>query len=409
MPYQTELSFLRSILHNYHIQAKLFPITETSFDNLDFGLRKLLGMDVQMPLCRFMQEQMKHNTVYHITDSFHCKYIIFLLPDSQPATAMFIGPYACHEITRQVLYRLVEKYNIPPGLFPQLEKYYSHLPVFLDDSLITTLLNAFWEKIWGDLDNFTIKSYNRIMVENYEQLPQTSPGNTEEPFISIRVLEERYAIENKLMQAVSQGQVNKADAVLSTLSLSAMEERIADPIRNLKNYSIIMNTLLRKAAENGAVHPLHIDRLSSEFARKIELITSKEAGYKMLRDMIHKYCLLVRNHSMKGYSLLVQKVITQIELDLTAELSLNTLAGLQNVNASYLSTLFKKETGQTLTEYVNRKRIDHAIFLLNSTSMQVQAIAQHCGISDVNYFTKTFKKYIGKTPREYREQIQYYD
>jgi len=44
----------------------------------------------------------------------------------------------------------------------------------------------------------------------------------------------------------------------------------------------------------------------------------------------------------------------------------------------------------------------HAIFLLNATDMQVQTIAQYCGIPDVNYFTKTFKRIVGKTPKEYR-------
>ena len=89
----------------------------------------------------------------------------------------------------------------------------------------------------------------------------------------------------------------------------------------------------------------------------------------------------------------------------TADLSLKTQAQLLNVNSSYLSTLFKKETGTTLTEYVNRKRIEHALLLLNSTDMQIQMIAQYCGIHDVNYFTKTFKKVVGHTPKEYREMI----
>ena len=124
-----------------------------------------------------------------------------------------------------------------------------------------------------------------------------------------------------------------------------------------------------------------------------------------MKEMVRRYCLLVRNHSMKGYSLLIRKVLTQIDYDLTADLSLKNLASQLNVNPSYLSTLFKKETGSTLTEYVNQKRIEHAIFLLNSSSLQIQMIAQYSGIPDVNYFTKTFKKIIGITPKEYRDKI----
>ena len=409
MFYDAELSFLTSILKNYHIQTHLLTMETAEDFNLDLGLRRLLGQDVRLPLQRFLKEHIRPKTFYRITDSFYCKYVIFLLPHMEPTTTMVIGPYVCCEITKPLIYQIIDKYHIPPGLLPQVEKYYSNIPVFIDDSLINALLNTFGEKIWGGLDHFTISSISHTFEPSEPISETTLAKNIDEPFLTIQVLENRYTIENKLMQAVSQGQPNKADSILSSLSLSVMEERTPDPLRNLKNYSIILNTLLRKAAETGSVHPLHIDKLSAEFARKIELLNSKESVLKLQRDMIHKYCLLVKNHSMKSYSLLVQKVITQIDLDLTADLSLKTQAKLQNVNASYLSSLFKKETGMTLTEYVNKKRIDQAIFLLNSTSMQIQTIAQYCGIPDVNYFTKTFKKYIGKTPREYRDNILFYE
>lgn len=166
-----------------------------------------------------------------------------------------------------------------------------------------------------------------------------------------------------------------------------------------------MNTLLRKGAEQGTVHPIHIDRVSSEFARKIEGVSSQEGGKNLMQEMIRKYGLLVKNYSMKDYSLLVQKVITRIDTDLTADQSLNMHAKILNISPSYLSTLFRKETGITLTEYVNRKRVEYGVLLLNTTNMQIQTIAQHCGISDINYFTRIFKKYIGKTPKEYRNSI----
>ena len=50
-------------------------------------------------------------------------------------------------------------------------------------------------------------------------------------------------------------------------------------------------------------------------------------------------------------------------------------------------------------------REEYGVLLLNTTNMQVQTIAQHCGISDINYFTRIFKKYIGKAPKEYRNSI----
>ena len=218
-------------------------------------------------------------------------------------------------------------------------------------------------------------------------------------------LEDRYDVERKLMQAVSSGQIPKAELMFTTLSKYQFEARSTNALRNTKNYLIILNTILRVAARNGDVPPFHVDRLSSAYAHKIENITSTNSGGNLMKEMVRKYCLLVKNHSMKGYSLLVRKVLTQIDYDITADLGLKNLATQLNVNPSYLSTLFKKETGSTLTEYVNQKRIEHAVFLLNTSNLQIQMIAQYSGIADVNYFTKTFKKIIGITPKEYRDNI----
>lgn len=287
-----------------------------------------------------------------------------------------------------------------------MNKYYSNLPVIPEEDSLRILFSTLGETLWDSMENFSIEYMDNLMPENIEPLASRPDfREPEEAFLTMQVLEKRYASENLLIHAVSQGLTHKAEAAIARNSFRLMEQRLADPVRDIKNYCIILNTILRKGAEYGDVHPLHIDSLSSRFARKIEQIVSPESGLTLQKEMVHKYCLLVKNHSTKGYSLPIQKVLARIDSDLTADLSLKTQAQLLNVNASYLSTLFKKETGVTLTDYVNKKRVENAVFLLNSTNMQIQGIAQFCGIQDVNYFTKIFKKYIGKTPKEYRGEI----
>ena len=121
--------------------------------------------------------------------------------------------------------------------------------------------------------------------------------------------------------------------------------------------------------------------------------------------MIRSYCILVKQHSLSQYSSLIGKTITLVAYDLTADLSLNSIAKQLNVNPSYLSGLFRKECNCTLTEYVNKKRIDYAIELLRKTDKLVNVVSYECGIQDTNYFIKLFKKYTGTTPTQYREQI----
>ena len=60
--------------------------------------------------------------------------------------------------------------------------------------------------------------------------------------------------------------------------------------------------------------------------------------------------------------------------------------------------------GKTVTGYVNEKRIELAQELLKTTNLQIQTIAQYCGIVDVHYFTRLFKKTTGVSPKQYREE-----
>ena len=57
----------------------------------------------------------------------------------------------------------------------------------------------------------------------------------------------------------------------------------------------------------------------------------------------------------------------------------------------------------TITEYVNRKRMEHGAFLLGATDLPVSAVGQRCGIQDDNYFTKVFRSVAGITPSAFRK------
>ena len=74
------------------------------------------------------------------------------------------------------------------------------------------------------------------------------------------------------------------------------------------------------------------------------------------------------------------------------------------LSSSYICTLFKNETGQTLNQYLTDFRIDKAKKLLTDPRYKITDISARVGYSDGNYFGKTFKKLVGMSPSEYREQ-----
>lgn len=124
------------------------------------------------------------------------------------------------------------------------------------------------------------------------------------------------------------------------------------------------------------------------------------------QEMIRKYCFLVQHFCLRNYSLTVQKIIPIIQLEPESDLSLSTIAQRLGLSRTYISGLFKKETGITFTEFVNKSRMEYAAALLNEGYDSIRDIAAACGISDQSYFSKLFKHQYGVTPKEYRTQNQ---
>ena len=109
---------------------------------------------------------------------------------------------------------------------------------------------------------------------------------------------------------------------------------------------------------------------------------------------------------MEDYSPTIKKIVTHIRLNPDADLTLKAIAEKFSMNKNYLSTLFKKETGTSLTAFVNQERLNYAIRLLNLTQLPVGEIAKMCGIDDMNYFSRLFKQHVGTSPSSYRNKLK---
>lgn len=345
------------------------------------------------------------NTVYKVSGSSKLCYIYFILPETREKTIIFVGPYLHTSMSVQDILEICEKKHIPFKNQKILSEYFSGIPVINENSHLFVMLESLCERIWG-INNFSVTDINQEWEAHVSPININSSTDLEETLANISLMEKRYNYENELIQAVSLGQTHKVDQLLTGLNELSFEKRSSDPLRNMKNYCIIMNTLFRKAAESGGVMPIYLDKVSSDFAYKIEQVSSLSAISLLMKEIFRSYCRLVRKHSMKNYSPIVQKTIIFIESDLSSNLTLSSLAGMQNVSGGYLSSIFKKETGKTVTEYIREKRIKHAIHLLTTTHLQIQTVAANCGILDLQYFSKIFKKHTGMTPKEYRDSAK---
>ncbi len=396
MPYQSELQFLCSTYAKYHVQAR--TVSEDALAATVAQYTRELGYHQPQEL-----PPIAAGVRYRYTDPFGLSYTYLRLWRQEDAPLLLIGPYLSAALSAEQLLELGERIGISPFAQARLADFFASIHVIEQSNPLFMMLDTFCERVW-DTPAFSVVDVN--LAHTASPSPIHVPIHTDrldDVLLSMKAMEQRYAFENELIESVRMGQLHKQELLFSALSDVNFEQRATDPVRNVKNYCIIMNTLLRKAAESGGVHPLYIDCVSSDFAKKIEQVGNLEQSGALMQEIYLGYCKLVRQHAMQQYSHTVQATILLIDSDLSANLTLHSLAQNQELSAGYLSDVFKKETGQTLTAYIRERRMQHARHLLRTTKLQIGTVALHCGIPDVHYFAKIFKKETGMTPGQYRE------
>lgn len=228
-----------------------------------------------------------------------------------------------------------------------------------------------------------------------------------EPILTMKMMEERYELENRLLEAIHQGNEQLALEALSKFGGISVPIRDQEHLALSVQYRLVgLNATFRKEVESVDVHPLYIDKLSNQIQFRIQEIQFEAESQKVVVDMIKEYCDLVKNYSLAGHSPVIRNVIRYARTHLNENLSLRNLAERFNINRTYLSTLFHQEMGTTLTDYINGLRIEYATELLRNNHLSIADVSVEVGFSDVSYFIRVFKKVMGQTPVQYVKNCQ---
>lgn len=380
------------------IQVMIFKNDFSQIEQWDYGFRKqfFAGYDYHREK-NVLMNLLAAEILYYYEDDLKLNYSMMLYDGE----VICFGPVLFQPATTDDISSLINRYHIAVQFTTDIQEFYNRIPVYPSYDHWNNTLGFFFTRLLGRAvsSHYVLDRHPEMFSVNYSdyEIPTDAA-------VPLKLIEERYAVESEMLNAVSSGKYDEARQAHYRFRQYKIAPRIADPIRNSKNFLFTFNTLLRKAAQEGYVHPLHIDNLSRQFSIQIEAC-STDAQLKELRaDMLRKYCNLVETCSRRKYSKLVQTCMDYIDFNYTSELSLSSLAVLCAVSRSYLSAQFAREAGMTLTAYINRVRIAQAKILLNTTKLSIQEISDRCGFSDANYFTRLFKKLQGLSPKLYRDK-----
>lgn len=222
-----------------------------------------------------------------------------------------------------------------------------------------------------------------------------------------------YGFENKpsrfdeaVLNAILGGETETIKLLISsgTVSLSAgMRSLTKDALRNEKYHFMIMTALLAEACRNGGLSHDEAYAIADIYSQKADRISVCEDLQSLWEDLCLDFAERIRESRKEDVtSLPIRKCIAHIYEDLSADLSTKGLADFTKLNPSYLSKLFKRETGETIKSYVTAAKMDTAQNLLRYSDLSCSEIAASLGYCSQSAFTYAFRRFTGTTPKQYR-------
>lgn len=162
-------------------------------------------------------------------------------------------------------------------------------------------------------------------------------------------------------------------------------------------------TLAASFARSRADIDLFLDKNGINMEASINDYTYLEKIRQSVLELLEQYKKEYESNSGRILRKEVAEAKSFVRSHMKEELQVAEIAAMVNMSGSYFSHVFKKEEGISFLEYVYRVRMEHARYLLESSDLKVNEIADEVGIFNPNYFSTQFKKSVGQSPLEYRQ------
>ena len=211
-----------------------------------------------------------------------------------------------------------------------------------------------------------------------------------------------YAEEMKQYQLMQAGDPEGVEESQRMLRRDISVGLSADPVRNIKYLFLANITITTRFAIEGGLDGETAYNISDLYIRKMDLCQSVDEVMELHREMYAYFTERMANlKKEKVFSRPVIRCIKYIEAHLHLPIRIQDLADHVSLNPTYLATVFKKETGHTIADYILHRRIDTACSMLRYSEYSASQISEILAFSSQSYFIRCFRQIKGMTPYEY--------
>lgn len=217
-----------------------------------------------------------------------------------------------------------------------------------------------------------------------------------------------YNPEVEFYSSIMSGDVAEVDRLTDENFLSKRKgwgKLSTNELQNVKYHFAVTTAVIARYCINQGLPYQTAYNLSDHYIQAADRCKSAEAVAALHKPMCMDYARRMQ-HLQKNavHSIHVVKCMDYIYDHLHTRITLTELAAFCGLSESYLSRLFRKETGSSVSEYISTKKIRAASNMLRFSDYSVAEIASILAFPSQSYFTKVFKKEYSMTPSEYRNR-----
>ncbi len=309
----------------------------------------------------------------------------------------FIGPIYSGRDSHLMLRKNMDSYDLSIKLRSSITKIFEQIPT-LPSNILSQYAIMFHYALTGE----RITDADLTFQSTIPAPAQASAKKASTEHAGI------WYTEQQLLKAFADGSPNYKEALRNSSSLSSgVKAETGDALRQHKNSGLVLLTLCSRACIKGGLAPEIAYDLNDYYATRLEECASLTAVRKLLEEMLEDYVLRVQQaKESSDVSTQIQNACTFIKGSVTTPLSIKTLAQRYGYSEYYFSHKFHKEVGISVNEYILKERISQAKLLLAGTSDSIQSISDTLLFGNRSYFYTCFRKEVGVSPSEYRQNNQ---
>ena len=218
-----------------------------------------------------------------------------------------------------------------------------------------------------------------------------------------------YEQEILLYSAIGSGDTKRLEQVIRTLLKNGVSigRMSTDNLRQTQYFAVSCVALAVRYAIQGGLSQSEAYDFSDKCLMHIDALKDTEEIYTYLFSSAYELCEKV-NQAKKNlnYPSAVKECIYYIEKNINRKITLKELGEYCSLRSDYISRLFKKATGEKISDYIMNQKLETAKSMLNG-KYHYSAIGYYLGFSSESYFISCFKKKFGLTPRQYAESLCY--